>query len=245
MVGMMVPALLGCRPPAARCRVRGWDQPWPARLLGALPKRAWLQRLRRVGLEGLAPLWRPGAPQSPAPQSRGQWTWGWDDAVFHPDGAQWRWVGRWWSGQHKRVVSGIDGLLRLVVVGAGRLVVPVDGARRRPDPVGPGAPCRDTLTWARVRRDERVAACGRRGLALPAAMGVADSGFGDSTLMPPGRDAHQGPLVVEGKASSGCTWADGRQVTGHDLLEGQGWRWQQHPWEAGVCDVRLRATSPT
>ena len=59
------------------------------------------------------------------------------------------------------------------------------------------------------------------------------------------RDAHQGTLLVEGKASYCFTLADGRQVKGHDLSEGQGWRWQQHPWEAGVRYVRLRATSPT
>ena len=59
--------------------------------------------------------------------------------MFHKDGTQVGLVGRWWSGQHKRVLSGIDGLLLLVVVGAGRLIVPVDFALRRPAPVGPGA----------------------------------------------------------------------------------------------------------
>ena len=39
--------------------------------------------------------------------------------------------------------------------------------------------------------------------------------------------------------------ADGRQGKGHTLIEGKGWRWQQHPWEVGVRYVRLRATSPT
>jgi hypothetical protein len=34
-------------------------------------------------------------------------------------------VGNWWSGQHKRVLAGIDGLLLLVVIGDGRLVIPV------------------------------------------------------------------------------------------------------------------------
>jgi hypothetical protein len=43
------------------------------------------------------------------------------------------------------VLSGIDGVLLVVVVGDGKLVVPVDFAIRRPDPVGPGAPCRDKL----------------------------------------------------------------------------------------------------
>ena len=120
------------------------------------------------------------------------------------------------------MLSGIDGLLLLVVVGDGRLVVPVDFAIRRPDSGGPGAPCRDKLTWARVMLDERLAAFGRRGMALPAPLGVADSWFGDSKLMQHVRDAHQGTLLVEGKASYCFTLADGRQVKGHDLTRGPG-----------------------
>jgi hypothetical protein len=71
--------------------------------------------------------------KSPATQSRWQWTWVWDDSVFHKYGEQLGLVGRWWSGQHKRVLSGIDGLLMVVVIGDGRLVVPVDFAIRRSD----------------------------------------------------------------------------------------------------------------
>jgi hypothetical protein len=51
IVGVMVPALFGCRTPSELCRVRGWDLPWPSRILGALPKRSWLKRLRRLALE--------------------------------------------------------------------------------------------------------------------------------------------------------------------------------------------------
>ncbi len=51
--------------------------------------------------------------------------------------------------------------------------------------------------------------------------------------------------MVEGKASYGFTLADGSQIKGHDRIEGQGWRWYQHPGAAGVRDVRLRATSST
>ncbi len=245
IVGVMFPALFGCRTPSELCRVRGWDKNLPARLLRALPRRSWIKRLRRLGLEVLEPIWRHVQDKSPATQSRWQWTGVWDDSVFRKYGEQLRVVGRWWSGQHKRVLPGIDGLLLLVVVGDGRLVVPVDLAMRRPDPVGPGAPCRDKLTWARVLLDERLAAFGRRGLELPAPMGVAASWFGDSKLMQHVRDAHQGTLLVEGKASYCFTLADGRQVKGHALIEGKGWRWQQHPWEVGGRYVWLRATSPT
>src|SRR5712692_824232 len=175
MVGVMFPALFGCRTPSELCRVRGWDKQWPSRILGALPKRSWLKRLRRLALEVLEPIWRHVAHKSPATQSRWQWTWIWDDSVFHKYGEQLGLVGRWWSGQQKRVLSGIDGLLLLVVVGEGRLMVPVDFAIRRPDPVGPGAPCRDKLRWAQVMLDECLAALRRRGLEVPAPIVVARS----------------------------------------------------------------------
>ena len=35
------------------------------------------------------------------------------------------------------MLSGIDGVLLVVVIGEGKLVVPVDFAIRRPDPTGP------------------------------------------------------------------------------------------------------------
>ena len=49
IVGVMFPSLFGCRTNAELCRVRGWDKNLPLRLLGALPKRSWLKRLRRLG----------------------------------------------------------------------------------------------------------------------------------------------------------------------------------------------------
>lgn len=45
--GVMFPTLLSCRIPYKLCRVRGWDENLPSRLLSALPKRSWLKRLRR------------------------------------------------------------------------------------------------------------------------------------------------------------------------------------------------------
>jgi len=138
IVGMMCPPLCGCRTNSELCRVRGWDKNLPSRLLGALPKRSWLKRLRRLGLEVLEPLWRHAASKSAATRSRWQWTWVADDSVFKKYGEQLGLVGNWWSGQEHRVLSGIDGVLLVVVIGDGQLVVPVDFAIRRPDPTGPG-----------------------------------------------------------------------------------------------------------
>ena len=98
-----------------------------------------------LGLEVLIPLWRYAASKSAATRSRWQWTWVADDSVFKKYGDQLGLVGTWWSGQEHRVLAGIDGVLLVVVIGEGRLVVPVDFAIRRPDPQGPGGPCRDKL----------------------------------------------------------------------------------------------------
>ena len=106
IVGMMCPPLFGCRTNTELCRVRGWDKNLPSRLLGALPKRSWLKRLRRLGLEVLVPLWRHAASASAATRSRWQWTWVGDDSVFKKYGEQLGLVGTWWSGQEHRVLSG-------------------------------------------------------------------------------------------------------------------------------------------
>ena len=222
IVGVMFPALFGCQTPSEVCRVRGWDPHWPSRILGALPKRSWLKRLRRLALEVLEPIWRHVAPKSPATQSRWQWTWVWDDSVCTKYGKQLGLGGHWWSGQHKRVFAGIDGRLLLVVIGAGRLGIPGDFARRRPDPAGPGAPCQDKLPWARVMLDECLAAFQRRGVHLPPPMVVADSWLSDSKLMQYGGAQHQGTVFVEGQQSSTFILANGQKVKGGDFIRGEG-----------------------
>ena len=219
IVGMMCPPLFGCRTNFELCRVRGWDKNLPARLLGALPKRSWLKRLRRLGLEVLLPLWRHTASKSAATRSRWQWTWVADDSVFKKYGEQLGLVGTWWSGQEHRVLSGIDGVLLVVVIGEGKLVVPVDFAIRRPDPQGPGAPCRDKLRWVQGMLDGRMAAFRRRGVELPPPMVVADSWFGDSKLMRHVATMHQGTFLVEGKSTYTFALPDGRQVKGSDMQD--------------------------
>jgi hypothetical protein len=245
IVGVMCPPLFGCRTNTELCRVRGWDKNLPSRLLSALPKRAWLKRLRRLGLEVLEPLWRHALSKSEATRSRWQWTWVADDSVFKKYGEQLGLVGTWWSGQEKRVLSGIDGLLLVVVIGDGKLVIPVDFAIRRPDPTGPGAPCRDKLCWVQAMLDGRFAALRRRGVELPPPMVVADSWFSDSKLMRHVATTHEGTFLVEGKSSYVFDLPDGRQVKGHDLQKPGDWPWRDSPQGPEVRYARLRATSPT
>jgi hypothetical protein len=82
IAGVMCPPLFGCRTNSELCHVRGWDKSLPSRLLGALPRRSWIKRLRRLGQEVLVPLWRYVASRSEATRSRWQWTWVGDDSVF-------------------------------------------------------------------------------------------------------------------------------------------------------------------
>src|SRR5262249_16646848 len=84
---------------------------------------SWIKRLQRLGLDVLVPLWRHAANASAATRSRWQWTWVGDDSVFKKYGEQLGLVGTWWSGQEHRVLSGIDGVLLVVVIGDGKLGV--------------------------------------------------------------------------------------------------------------------------
>src|SRR5712664_763913 len=227
IVGLMFPTLFGCRHGHELTRVRGWNKNVPSRLLGALPKRSWLKRLRRLGLEMLVSIWRHTQDKSPSTQSRWQWRWIVDDSVFRKYGKQLGLVGTWYSGQFKRTVPGIDGVLLLVVIGDGKLIIPVDFAIRRPHPKGPGRRCQDKLKLTQSMLDERLAAFAKRGVTLPPPMVVADSWFSDSKLMRHVANAHQGTFLVQGKRSYTFTLEDGRKVKGSDLVKPDTWAWQR------------------
>lgn len=140
---------------------------------------------------------------------------------------------------------GIDGLLLVVVVGDGKLVVPVDVTVRRPDPVGPGRPCRDKLTWLQVMLDRTWTVLQRRCQRLPAPLIVADSWFGDSALMAHVQTHLHGTVLVEGKRRYVFSLADGRRVTGADLRTQSAWPWRESPQAPGCRYARLTATSAT
>ena len=54
--GLMFPTLFGCINAYELTRTRGWDKNLPSRMLGALPKRSWLKRLRKLGHDVLGSL---------------------------------------------------------------------------------------------------------------------------------------------------------------------------------------------
>jgi len=245
LFGVMFPAVFGCRTAYELTRVRGWDKNLPGKLLSALPRQKWVRQLQHRGQDLLATLWRQVEDKSPATRSRWQWTWVGDDSVFKKYGQQLGLVGTWYSGQEHRVRLGIDGLLLVVVIGEGKLVIPVDFTVRRPDPVGPGAPCRDKLTWLHVMLDRTWAALQRRCRRLPPPLVVADSWFGDSKLLAHVALHHRGTMLVEGKSTYVFHLLDGRRVTGRELVSRDDWPWRDSPQVPQVRYVRLTATSPT
>jgi hypothetical protein len=243
--GLRCPTVFGCRTVSELAQVRVWDKNYPGRILGALPKQKWLQPLQRRGQALLIRLWQQVADKSPATQSRWQWTWAADDRVFKQSGQQLGLVGTWYSGQEHRVRLGIDGLLLVVVIGDGKLVVPVDFVVRRPDPVGPGRPCREKLTWWRVMLDRSWASLQRRCRGRPPPLVVADSWLGDSALLGHVHAHQQGALVVEGKRRYVVALPDGRLVTGADLRTQSDWPWRNSPQVRGLRYARLTAISAT
>jgi hypothetical protein len=243
--GIMFPTLFGCRTTYELTRVRGWDKNLPGKVLGALPKQKWVRQLQHRGQDLLATLWHRVEGKSPATRSRWQWTWVGDDRVFKKHGQHLGLVGAWYRGQEHRVRHGIDGLLLVVVIGEGKLVIPVDFTVRRPDPVGPGGPCRDKLTWLHVMLDRTWAALPRLRRQLPAPVVVADSWFGDSKLLAHVALHQRGTLLVEGKRPDVFHLRGGCRVMGRELLSRVDWPWRDSAQVPRIRSVRLTATSPT
>jgi hypothetical protein len=59
------------------------------------------------------------------------------------------------------------------------------------------------------------------------------------------RAAHQGTLLVQGKAIYTFYLEDGRKVHGRDFLHDEAWPWQRSLHAPGCRYLRLKAQSPT
>ena len=232
--GLMFPTGLSGRTSHALTQGRVWDQHLPSRILGALPQQKWVRQLQHRRQDLFATLWHHVEDKSSATRSRWQWTWVGDDRVVKKSGQQLGLVGAWYSGQEHRVRRGIDGLLLVVVIGNGKLVVPVDLVVRRPDPVGPGRPGRDQRPGLQVMLDRTWAALQPLGLRLPPPLVVADRWCGDSTIRAHVAGHRQGMLLVEGKRSSVFHLRDGRRMTGQDLRTLANWPWRESSQVPGV-----------
>lgn len=244
--GVMFPVFFGCETYPELCKVQGWDKNLPGHIFGALPKRKWIERLRRLGQDVLQSLWLRVQDRSEATRSRWQWTWVLDSTVFRKYGTKFGLVKPVFSNQDKRRAPGIDVVLVGVVIGEGKLVVPLDFEIRRPDPEDAGHPCHNKLEWTRKMLDRNLEEFEQRGLELPPPLVVADAWFADSALMEHLRERWNGTLLVEGKKNFVYQLSDGRRSSAEHLLAETGWKWKgsdQLPRE--VRYVRLGAKSAT
>lgn len=199
-----------------RCRVRHWDKNGPGRIPGAWPKRKWGKRRQRVAQAVLVRRWRQVEAKNPASRSRWPWTWRGILVCFGST------VGsrEWWAlgGAARNTASGqaLMACCRASSSGEGKLVVPADVGVRRPDPRGPGGPCRDHLPWLQVPLERTWAAWHRRCRRLPPPLVIAASWFGDEGVMAHVASCHRGTLVVAGQTSYIFHWPDGHQLQGTD-----------------------------
>ena len=91
---LLCPTLFGCRSAHELTCTRGWNKNVPSQMLGALPKRSWLKRLRKLGQDIVTPLGRRVESMSAATRSRWQLTPVIDDSVFRKYGGPLELVGR-------------------------------------------------------------------------------------------------------------------------------------------------------
>jgi hypothetical protein len=131
------------------------------------------------------------------------------------------------------------------VLGEGTLVVPVACVVRRPDPVGPGRPCRAQVTGLQVKRDRPWAVLPRRCRRLPAPLVGADRWCGDSAWLAHLPRHQQGTLVVAGKRREVFGRPDGRRVKGQALVTPPDWPWRDRLQVPGRRYARGTATSAT
>lgn len=242
--GVMFPVFFGCETYSELCKVMGWDKNMPGRIFGAMPKRKWIEKLRKLGQDILDPLWARVEKMSEATRSRWQWTWVLDSTVFRKYGEEFGLVKPVFSNQDKRRAPGIEVVLLAIVIGDGKLVVPLDFEIRRPDPKGAGHPCDTKLDWTRKMLERNLDAFKERGLNIPPPLVVADAWFADSGLMSWLKERYNGTFLVEGKSNFVFELPDGRRMKAKQMLEEDTWKWRRSgQLPDGVRYERLYASS--
>lgn len=243
---MMFPSFFGCSSYNELFRVRGWDKNLPGIILGALPKAKWIKLLRKLAQDVIELIWKHVQDKSASTKSRWQLTWIADDSLFKKFSGNFRLVSTFWSGQIHAPRLGIDGLLLVVVIGEGKLIIPVDFEIRRPDPPAPGFPCYTKIQWLEVMFERVVKELEGRGLKLEKPMAVTDSWFGASDLLERVDSFDKGILLVEGKSSYVFDLPNGERVKGQQFLDSTTqWPWRQSCQVPGMRYARIHAKSPT
>ena len=152
-----------------------------------------------------------------------------------------------YSGMLKRTAQSIEVVLLYVLVGEDYLCLPMDFRLRKPDPAGPGRPCKTALELAREMLDTLHRSLRTHGLNLKGHFLVADAWFNDSDTL--SRVADLGLIpIVKGKSSFVFEGhIQGQPFDGPigELLKQTTWNWRHSSQTPNVPYVRLKMKSQT
>jgi len=115
----------------------------PYRILKRGGPGVWIRLLRRLGFKLLVKIVRHYHQMSEATKSRNKITLEIDSTTLLKLSEKLGLVGVFWSGKLKREASSIQLVVLYVVIGEGKLLIPLDMRIRRPDPEGPGRKCKE------------------------------------------------------------------------------------------------------
>lgn len=218
-------------------------------LLGEVDPDAWVRLLRRPMRRKLRKvLMRYHSPGvSAATKSRYRITFVWDITTLLKVGQMLGLADLFYSGMLKRPSHSIEVVLLYAIVGENFLCLPMDFRIRKPDPKGPGHPCKTGLELAQEMLEDLHRCLRTHGLSLKGHFLVADAWFTDSEKLDGVKALGLIPIVA-GKSSfifEGNTQGQPFKGSMQDLLERTDWSWKVSPLAPDVPYVRLKMTSPT
>ena len=210
---------------------------------------AWLRLLRRPMRRKLRKiLMRYHGPNaSAATRSRYRLTFVWDTTTLLKVCEILGLSSLFYSGMLKRTAQSIEVVLLYIMVGQDYLCLPMDFRLRKPDPEGPGRPCKTALQLAFEMVDNLHRSLLTYGLNLQGHFLVADAWFNDSDTLTRVADIGLIP-IVRGKSSfvfEGTVQGQPFQGQISALLEQTTWQWKRSSQTPDVPYVRLKMKSQT
>jgi hypothetical protein len=218
-------------------------------VLGTPAPDAWLRLLRRPMRRKLRQilLRYHGPAVSAATRSRYRITLVWDITTLLKAGEMLGFAGLFYSGMLKRTAQSIEVVLLYAMIGEDRLCLPMDFRLRRPDPEGPGHPCKTALDLAFEMLETLVRSLKAHGLHLDGHFLVADAWFTDGKRLSLAQSLGLIP-IVKGKCSflfKGSVQTEDFEGAIAKLLARSSWTWKRSPQAPDVPYVRLQMTHAT
>jgi hypothetical protein len=188
-----------------------------------------------------------GPGVSEATKSRYRITFVWDITTLLKVGEMLGLADLFYSGMLKRTAQSIEVVLLYAIVGEDFLCLPMDFRIRKPDPQGPGHPCKTGLELASQMLEDLHRCLRTHNLNLNGHFLVADAWFTDSENLDGVKALGLIPIVA-GKSSfvfEGHIHGQSFKGSMQDLLEKTDWSWKVSPLCPEVPYIRLKLKSST